>query len=131
MAVIFSSLAAIFVTLPVLLYILIFILTKQLTNNHRKAKSAAMNATTIVLIFSVHFLILAIWAKSLIWIIFLFMLITAIVFTYIYWKIREEIVYPKVFLGYWRLNFLLFSVLYIALLLYGAATRAIQAVLAT
>jgi hypothetical protein len=123
-----SSLAALFITLPALLYFIIFIPLKIVTKNKRKAMNAAVNVTTFSLIFSIHFLILAIWNQSLFWVIALFMLITAVSFTILYWRIREEIIYPKVFLGYWRLNFLLFSVIYIGLLLYGITTRAIEAV---
>ncbi|MCR2820821.1 DUF3397 domain-containing protein [Lederbergia panacisoli] len=129
MLVFLSSLAALFIILPVLLYALVFFIMKQWTKSHQKAKSAAINITTFILIFSVHYLILVIWSKSFLWMIILFILLTAIVFTYIYWKVKEEIDYGKVFQGFWRLNFLLFSVVYIGLLLYGAASRAIEAVM--
>src|SRR6185312_932616 len=99
---------------------------RKWTKNGRMARNFAINSTTVVLIFSVHFIIFAIWAKSMLFLILLFMLVTAITFTYIYWKVREEINYPKVFLGFWRLNFLLFSVIYIGLLLYGTISRAIH-----
>ncbi|MBW8348641.1 DUF3397 domain-containing protein [Bacillus sp. IITD106] len=124
-----SSLAAIFVILPVLLFVLVFFIVKLLTNSQKKAKGAAINITTFVLIFSVHYLILVIWSKSLLWLIILFVLLTAILFTYVYWKVKEEIDYGKVFQGFWRLNFLLFSAIYIGLLIYGAASRAIEAVM--
>lgn len=128
MGAVFSTVAALFITLPVLLYFIVFIVTKQWTKNHRKAMSAAINFTTFILIFSVHFLIVAIWARSFIWVIILFMLSTAIVFTFIFWKTKEEIVFPKIFTGVWRLNFLLLSAVYVGLLLYGAASRALDAV---
>ncbi|MBS4198853.1 DUF3397 domain-containing protein [Bacillus sp. FJAT-49732] len=129
MIVFITSLAAIFIILPVLLYALVYYIMKQWTKNHRKAKGAAINLTTFVLILSVHYLILTIWSKSLLWVIILFILFTAIVFTFIYWKVKEEVNYAKVFKGFWRLNFLLFSAIYISLLIYGAASRAVEAII--
>lgn len=124
-----STVAALFITLPILLYILIFYSMKQWTKNRRRSMNAAINLTTPMLIISVHFIITAIWSRSNIWGIILFMLILGIVFTYIYWKSRDEIYYSKLFLGYWRLNFLIFSVVYIVLLVYGTTSRAIEAVI--
>ncbi|MCJ8006168.1 DUF3397 domain-containing protein [Lederbergia wuyishanensis] len=124
-----TSLAAIFIILPVLFYALVFYSTKYWSKNNRKAKSVAINITTFILIFSVHYLILTIWSKSLLWMIILFILLTAIVFTFVYWKTKEEIHYRKVFQGFWRLNFLLFSAIYICLLIYGAASRAVEAIM--
>ncbi|RST75592.1 DUF3397 domain-containing protein [Siminovitchia acidinfaciens] len=124
MGTLFSSAAAVFITLPILFYILIFTLVKQLTRNHRKALNAAIYMTTFVLIASVHFLIMTIWESSYLFIIILFMLVTAVFFTFLHWKTREEIIYRKVFAGYLRLNFLMFSFFYIGLLLFGIIARA-------
>lgn len=123
-----STVAALFITLPILLYTIVFFAAKQWTKNSRRSMNAAINITTPLLIFSVHFLIIAIWSSSHIWGIMLFMLILGVVFTFIYWKSRDEIYYPKLFLGYWRLNFLVFSAAYIVLLVYGTTSRAIEAV---
>lgn len=120
----FSSAAALFITLPILFYILVFTVIKQLTRNHRKALNAAIYLTTFILIISVHFLIMTIWETSYLFVIILFMLVTAVFFTFLHWKTREEIIYGKVFAGYLRLNFLMFSVFYIGLLLFGIITRA-------
>ncbi|MFD1705788.1 DUF3397 domain-containing protein [Siminovitchia sediminis] len=119
-----SSAAAIFITLPILFYVLIFTIVKQMTRNHRKALNAAIYSTTFILIFSVHFLVVTIWENSYLFVIILFMLITAVFFTILHWKTREEIIYKKVFAGYWRLNFLLFSFFYIGLIIFGVITRA-------
>lgn len=113
---------------PILGYILVFTLTKWITGTQRKAKGYALNITTIVLIFSVHFLIVTIWSKSFFGWIILFMLIIGILFSFMYWKIKQEINYPKVLIGYWRFNFLLFSFAYIILLFYGVVKSAIEAI---
>lgn len=115
----FSSAAALFIMLPILFYALIFTVVKQLGRNHRRAVSAAVYSTSIVLIFSVHFLIETIWGESYLAMIILFLLVIAVLFTFVHWKVREEIIYSKVIGGYLRLNFLLFSLFYVGLLLTG------------
>ncbi len=124
MGTIFSSAAALFITVPLLFYILVFTIVKQLTRNHKRALNAAIYLTTFVLVISVHFLIMAIWESSYLFVIILFMLVTAVFFTFLHWKTREEIIYGRVFAGYLRLNFLMFSFFYISLLLFGIITRA-------
>ncbi|RST60849.1 DUF3397 domain-containing protein [Siminovitchia terrae] len=124
MGTLFSSAAALFITVPLLFYIVVFTIVKQLTRNHKKALNAAIYLTTFILVISVHFLIMTIWESSYLFVIILFMLITAVFFTFLHWKTREEIIYWKVFAGYLRLNFLMFSVFYISLLLFGIITRA-------
>lgn len=125
---IMSSLTAIIIIFPFVLFILVFYIGKQITNKKRSARNIAINVTTIALIFSVHFIIISIWAKSLIWAIVLFLILSAIIFTFLYWKFANEIVYRKVFSRYWRLNFLFFSFVYLILLLYGLGSRIFEAV---
>ncbi|WP_062105169.1 DUF3397 domain-containing protein [Bacillus niameyensis] len=128
MANFFSSLAAVFIIAPALFYILIFLVVKKTSGNQRKARGYAINLTTFILIFSVHYLILAIWSKSLIGLILLIMLSVGILFVLTYWKKRGEIIYPNVLVGYWRLTFLLFSVCYICLFIYGLCKSILEAV---
>jgi hypothetical protein len=124
MAAFFSSAAALFVTFPVFFYILLFVFVKQLTKNHRLAVNSALNATTFVLIISVHLLIVTIWERSFLGVMIVGMLVLAVVFTIFYWKAKEEIHYKKVLIGFWRLNFLMFSLLYVGLVIIGILVRA-------
>lgn len=126
MSTIFSSFVAVFTLIPFLGYFSSFVIVKQLTGSHRRAVNAAVNFTTFLLIFSVHFIIQAIWDKSLFWVLILVLLISTGILSVIHWKIKEEIVFLHVLKGGWRLNFLLFSTAYILLLFYGVASRIIQ-----
>lgn len=119
----FSSIIATFVTIPLLGYIIIFIISKLLTKKHRKSVRIALDVTTLLLIICVHYMIIAIWEKSLLWLILIILLLTASVFVVLHWKIKHEIVLIKVYKGFWRFNFLLFSFLYIVLLIYGLVVR--------
>lgn len=131
MAAFFSSITAIFMIAPILFFIIVFSIVKLITKKQRTARNAAINMTTFVLILSVHFLVMAIWGKSMIWLILVVLLFVAIIFSFMFWKIKEEMIYNKMLIGYIRLNFLLFSGIYFLLFCYGIISRGISAVLPT
>lgn len=118
-----SSFFATLITIPLLVYILIFVIVKKLTKNHRKAVHLALDLSTIFFILSVHFLVLTIWERSYFSYIFIFMLICAIIFVIINWKVKGEIVITLFFKGFWRFNFLIFFMAYIGLTIYGVVQR--------
>ncbi|PLR84109.1 DUF3397 domain-containing protein [Bacillus canaveralius] len=120
---VFSFLIATFVTAPLLGYILVFVIAKQLTKNHRSSVQLAIDISTILLIISVHFLIVTIWDKSFLWIILLGMISIAIGFALLHWKIKHEINLASLFKGFWRFNFLLFFSAYILLIIFGLIQR--------
>ncbi len=116
---IFSSIIATFATIPLLGYLIVFIICKQITKKHRRSVHIALDITTLLFIFSVHHLILTIWEHNYFWLIILFMLIIAIAFVLVFWKIKKEIDFSRVFRGYWRFNFLLFLMAYVVLTIIG------------
>ena len=120
-----SSIISIFFALPFLGFLLVFIITKLVTNNNRKSVHKALDYTTILFVISVHFLIETIWGKSLFWLIILIMILIAMIFVFVNWKVKEEIVLRKVLKGFWRFNFILFLLAYITLTLFGLLHRAI------
>lgn len=116
---IFSSIIATFVTIPLLGYLIVFIICKQITKKHRRSVHIALDITTLLFVFSVHHLILTIWEHNYFWLIILFMLIIAIAFVLVFWKVKKEIDFSRVFRGYWRFNFLLFLMAYVVLTIIG------------
>ena len=80
MTVFVSSIIATFVTIPIFGYIIVFIVSKLLTKKHRKSVGIALDVTTLLLIICVHYLIIAIWEHSLLWLILIIMILTAAVF---------------------------------------------------
>ncbi|MEI5906069.1 DUF3397 domain-containing protein [Bacillus spongiae] len=123
MANVLSSIGAVFVTIPLVGYFIVFIIVKQLSKQHRLAVSFAIDITTLLLLFAVHFIILTIWEQSFFWLIFLFMLIMGVGFILLYWKVKGEIIYSKIIKGFWRMNFLVLSFAYVTLLLFGLIYR--------
>ncbi len=126
MASIFSTIIALFVIIPFLGYFVCFILVKEIFKNHRKAIHVAIDFTTFLLIISVHFIIIAIWKTSYLWIIFLIICSIGIVFPSVYWKVKGEIDYLKVIKGFWRINFLLFFIAYVTLMITGLVLRILK-----
>ncbi|RDI47560.1 DUF3397 domain-containing protein [Falsibacillus pallidus] len=122
----FSNVAAVFIIMPFLGYLAAFILIKQFSKNHKKAVHSAIDFTTFLLFLSVHYTIVAIWKESYIWLLCLFALSVGVVFVVIYWKAKGEIIFAKVLKGYWRLNFVIFIILYIVLLIYGLTNSLVQ-----
>ena len=123
-----SSIIATFVTIPLLGYIIVFVISKLLTKNHRKSVKIAIDITTLLFVISDYYFIKAIWGISLFWLILLIMVMIAIAFVFAHWKINHEINFIKVFKGFWRFNFLFFGFIYILLLIYGLILRINMAV---
>ncbi|MFK9092321.1 DUF3397 domain-containing protein [Bacillus salipaludis] len=119
MSTILSALLTVFFTLPFLGSILVFFIIKLITKKSRKSLHKAVDYTTLLYIISVHFLIVTIWGKSFFWLIILLMIFIAMVFVFVHWKVKEEIILKKVFKGFWRFNFIVFFLAYITLTLYG------------
>jgi hypothetical protein len=130
MGVFLSWIAGILIIVPFIAYIIVFFAVKLITNKHRKAVSYAIDITTLFLILSVNNIAFVIWSHSFLWMIILLMLLFAILFVFIYWHFQNEIVYLKIFKGYWRFNFLLFFVAYIFLIIYGITRSVMESVMA-
>ncbi|MBM4764032.1 DUF3397 domain-containing protein [Bacillus sp. B15-48] len=118
-----SGAVALFVTVPLIGYIVMFILSKQVTKNHRLSVLRAIDFSTLLFIISVHFLIHIIWGQSFLWVIFLFLILLAFCFVLLHWKYKQEINFPRVFKGYWRMNFFLFLFAYLVLIIVGLYQR--------
>lgn len=123
-----SGLVATLVTLPILSYMIIFIVAKKWTKNHRRSVQIAMDLSTIFFIISVHYLILAIWDKHLFWMILLIVLAIACCVVIVHYKVNQEIVLEKVLKGFWRLNFMCFFCVYSLLFVYGVISRILTVV---
>lgn len=118
-----SFIIATLVTLPLVGYLLMFIFSKQISKNHKRSVQRAIDFSTLLLIISTHFLVMVIWNQSYLWLILLILIVLAILFVLFHWKFRQEIEYTRVFKGYWRMNFLLFSLAYVVLILFGLVQR--------
>ncbi|WP_108669795.1 DUF3397 domain-containing protein [Peribacillus acanthi] len=123
MANLLSFIIATLVTVPIIGYIISFIIAKQITKNHSMSVRISVDISTVLFIVSVHFLIHAIWGISMIWAILLVLIMVALAVVLVHYKVKEEIVMTKVMRGFWKLNFIIFSSAYVILLIYGLVKR--------
>ncbi|OIJ17736.1 hypothetical protein BKP45_19400 [Anaerobacillus alkalidiazotrophicus] len=114
---------ATFVTLPLLAFYFVYIVSVKTTKNKRRSIKLAVDVTTILFIFAVYYIAYELWALSLFWLILIAILIVAIIFTIIHWKLSKDIELKKLIKGIWRLNFLLFLIVYFLLSIYGLFSR--------
>ena len=128
MELVVSGLVATLVMLPILSYIIIFIMAKKWTKNHRRSVQIAMDLSTILFIVSVYYLILAIWNKHFLWLILLIILCIACCVVIVHYKVNKEIVLKKVLKGFWRLNFICFFCAYFLLFIFGVISRIVEVV---
>ncbi|WP_409292109.1 DUF3397 domain-containing protein [Peribacillus sp. SCS-37] len=118
-----ASAAAAFITVPLLSYLAVFAIVKKITKSHRKSIHMSADLTTIFLILSVHYMIKTIWGTSLLWVIFLLLIVIAASVSVVNYKYREEVDFFRIFKGFWRVNFILFLGGYFILAIYGMIDR--------
>lgn len=114
------------VTVPILAWYVVYIITVKLTKKKKYSIKFAIDVSTFFFILSVHFISIELFDRSYLWIIFILIIISAVVFTILHWKTKEDISMSKVMKGAWRFNFLVFSTGYILLLLIGLVHRIVS-----
>ncbi|MBE4908831.1 DUF3397 domain-containing protein [Bacillus luteolus] len=114
-----SGIIATIITLPFLGLFLIFIACRSFVSNKRKSVLLTIDLSTILFIIAVHFLVLVIVGKSYLWLIILILISICMMFVLMHWKMKQEIDTAKVFKGFWRFTFLLFTVSYCLLIVVG------------
>lgn len=114
-----AGFAATIITLPVIGWLIFYIIMKLITNDNKKSFFFAVNISTFLLIFSVHFIAKEIWGQSFLGIILAVLIGIAMVFVFLHWKFRQEIQFRRVMRGFWRFSFLLFFSAYIILVIAG------------
>ncbi|OIJ09798.1 hypothetical protein BKP35_15035 [Anaerobacillus arseniciselenatis] len=120
---VFASILATFITLPIFAFYLIYIVNVKRTKNKKASLKLAVDGSTILFVFSVYYIALEIWGESYFWLIITTVLLVAIIFTVIHWKLQHDIQLGKLFKGILRFNFLLFFVAYFLLSIYGLFVR--------
>lgn len=121
-----SALIATLVTLPVFGYLIVFIVIKQWTKNHRKAVQYGINSTVLLFIVSVHYMIQSIFGISLLWLVISVVLLLSIVVVLVHLRFKEEIHYAKLLRGTIRLNAFVFVLSYLVLVIVGITKNLIE-----
>lgn len=111
--------AATLVTIPLIGFYLVYIISVKLLKDKVFALKLAADCTSVLFIIAVYFIIFEIWDLRLAWLFILFFLFTAIAFTFLHWKKYEDIQISKVFKGVWRFQFIFYITIYFVLIIYG------------
>lgn len=119
----FATILATSVTIPILVIFVVYWISRFVTKSRKNSLHLSVDFSTIFFIIAVHILITVIWGKSLLWIILLLLILIATVFVFLQWKFNNEIIFKKVWKGFWRFNFLFFSFSYFSLIIYGLLLR--------
>ncbi len=122
---ILSTVITLFLSIPILGLFLIFMAVKLISKDTHRSVHMALDCSTILFIISVHFLLKTIWGHSFLGFILLVMVLIAMGFVLVHWKLKGEINFKKVIKGFWRFNFLFFFLAYLSLTLFGLVFRAI------
>ncbi|ADU30860.1 DUF3397 domain-containing protein [Evansella cellulosilytica] len=117
------------VTVPLIGLYLVYIVAVKSTHNKLFAIKLAVDCTALLFMIAVYFIILQIWGFELIWLFILFVLLTATFFTYLHWKMYEDIHIGKIIKGVWRFQFFVFFFLYFILMIYGLISEIVTKII--
>ncbi|WP_249869877.1 DUF3397 family protein [Oceanobacillus saliphilus] len=110
---------SIFITIPFIATILVYLASVKIHNKKLKAVHTAVNWTTAFYVIAVSMLLYLIFERSFIsWMIIIFILSISAIIIY-QWKTRTEVELGKALKIIWRFSFLLFLLLYVVLVLIG------------
>jgi len=121
-----SAFIATLVTLPIIGYLIVFILTKQWTRNHRKAVQYGLNSSTILFIISVHLMIQSIFGVSLLWLVISIIILLSVIVVLVHLQLKGEIDYTNLLRGSIRLNALFFILSYFVLVVVGVTKNILE-----
>ncbi|WP_185819766.1 DUF3397 domain-containing protein [Salibacterium salarium] len=124
------SILATLLTLPFLAWYIVYITIVKSIKRKSKAIRMATDITTVFFIAAVHLLVMEIWGQSYLWLIFLVILVTAVLFTIMHYRAREEVEFVKLMKGIWRFTFFLFLASYLLLVCYGWISYLLSAFIA-
>lgn len=118
-----AALLATIITLPLLGWYLIYIVTVKITKNKPNSIRLASDGSTIFFMAAVYFILYELWGRSFLWVIFALFFFIAFCFTIAHWRVSGDIHTRKLMKGIWRLNFMIFFVSYLILSTYGLISR--------
>ncbi|WP_078547321.1 DUF3397 domain-containing protein [Litchfieldia alkalitelluris] len=122
-----AGLTATLMTIPLIALLAVYLISRRVIKNSKKSILLTVDLTTILFIFSVHYILLALVGQSYLWLIITVLLLTILIFTLIYWNKTREFNIKPVLKGFWRFSFFLFAGTYILLMISGVIFRIIKA----
>ncbi len=112
-------LLAIFLLFPFIFTMISLFILKKIGFSKSKAFGLAVDLTTPFLVITLPIIAKTIWGWSVSAILLGVLLIVAIIYTFIEWRVQKEIEIPLLLKKIWRTYFLLLSILYIVFMIAG------------
>lgn len=119
----FAGIAATIITIPLLGFVLVYIISRIIVKNNRKSFFLSVDITTAFFIIAVHYLLLVIAGKSMLWLILLILFLSILTIVYLSWRKTHEIHTTKTLKRFWRFTFLIASFTYFILMIIGLVQR--------
>ncbi|MGP4068212.1 DUF3397 domain-containing protein [Halobacillus sp. B29] len=116
------SLAAI-LTLPVPVLLIFYVFARKFKRHKWKAIHQTANFTAPIFILSVHVLLLVIFEQNFFAFIMIFLLILLGLSLIVQYRKDHDVQLKRAFKGFWRVSFLVFSLFYLGLTVYGLVDR--------
>ncbi|QTM99326.1 DUF3397 family protein [Sediminibacillus dalangtanensis] len=106
-------------TMPIVISWLMYIVVRKVSNNRLKALHVSVNYTTLLYILSVGVIFHHLYGTTYYGYIFIFLIVLLSFFIIMQYKVKGEVLFLTAWRRFWRLSFLLFTLLYFLLVLYG------------
>jgi len=120
---ILAGVTATIVTVPVIVSVIIYFICQIIIKNSRTSLFLTADLTTLFFIMAVHYILLVIFGKSVLWLIAIILFFTFFLSAFIHWKANHELQMAKIFKGFWRFSFLFFAASYLILIVAGMIYR--------
>ncbi|TKI71408.1 DUF3397 domain-containing protein [Lysinibacillus mangiferihumi] len=104
---------------PVLLFVIVYAVSRKVNIRGTHAFGAASDVTTFCLFFSVPLAIGALWKVNVGALLVMLAIVLAMVFTYVDWRTKKEIEVRPLLRKIWRFLFLVLSTAYLLICLVG------------
>ncbi|MGM8214372.1 DUF3397 domain-containing protein [Bacillaceae bacterium W0354] len=116
---IFSTIIALLATIPILTFLIVFLILKKVSNEATKSTKLAADVSAIFFIFAVDALLYIIFERGFFaWIVISYMLIVVFVLMF-QWRKEIEINVWRAVRMSWRIGFIIMCAAYIILLPFG------------
>lgn len=119
MQILIDAIVGTLLLLPFLGWYILYFIQLKMTKKKRKSIRRTSEFSSLFFAASIYFYAQLLWGMSVLWIIFLVILVIGIVVLILHRKYRLDMEFPKIMKSMMRFSFAVFFAAYILMLLYG------------
>lgn len=116
---IFNMTISFLLLFPIVLFIIVFIVSKYFLHKRKKSIGIAADVTTFLLFFSVSHVYSVIFSKDIGFLLIIFSLLLATILTFWDWRTKKEMEVRPLLRKIWRLLFMMLCLFYAFLWVFG------------